>query len=52
MGIVNFGTMILDGPGGYMIGHCFRNLKLEKKTMRGSFLLFKFIRDVASPMRS
>jgi hypothetical protein len=31
MRIVNFGTMILDGPGEYMIGHCFKNLKLGRK---------------------
>ena len=31
MRIVNFGTMILDALGGYMIGHCFINMKLERK---------------------
>ena len=31
MWIVNFGTMILDRPGGYMIGYKFRNMKLKRK---------------------
>ena len=43
--------MILGGPVVYMIGSYFKNEKLEKKTMSGTFLPYKLIEDVAYPMR-
>ena len=47
---VNFEIIILIGVGGFMIGHYFKELKLEK-IMKGAFLPFKFISDAAYPMR-
>ena len=44
--------MILVGVGRFMIGHYFKKLKSEKKTMKGVFLPFKFIGDAAYSMRS
>lgn len=32
--------MILDGPGEYMIGHSFKNMKLEKKLCEVNFYHF------------
>ena len=43
--------MILIGVGGFIIEHYFKKLKLEKKTMKGAFLRFKFIGDAAYPIR-
>ena len=48
---VSFGTMTLDGLEEFRIGLCFRNPEIGQKTMRGSFLPFKFISDAAYPMR-
>ena len=39
MRIVNCRILILDGPGGYIIGHCFRILKLGKNYERFIFTI-------------